>query len=104
MSNHYRALLIVLDGVGIGSLPDAEQYGDQGADTLGHVLGALPKLQLPTLQRLGLGNIRQIAHLQPDPQPVAAYGKMQERAVGKDSTTGHWEMCGVIAEKPFKTF
>lgn len=96
-----RALLIVLDSVGIGSAPDADRYGDEGADTLGHLLRCVPELSLPTLGSLGLDAI---VSRHTDQPPAASYGKMSERSAGKDSTTGHWELAGVILEKPFATF
>ncbi|HWE93537.1 MAG TPA: phosphopentomutase [Tepidisphaeraceae bacterium] len=98
-----RALLIVLDSVGIGHAPDAAEYGDEGADTLGHLLDRVPGLKgaLPNCWKLGLGNI-----LNPDPveAPVAAYGRMRPQSAGKDSTTGHWELAGVVLEEPFGVF
>jgi phosphopentomutase len=96
-----RALLIVLDSVGVGSAPDALQYGDQGANTLGHLLETQPFLRLPTLWSMGLGQIT--GSDDPSP-PRAAYGRMCERSAGKDSTTGHWELAGVILDRPFATF
>lgn len=96
-----RALLIVLDSVGIGSAPDAARYGDEGADTLGHLLNCVPELKLPTLWSLGLGAI---VSQQADRNLSASYGRMCERSAGKDSTTGHWELAGVILSEPFATF
>src|SRR5438045_2398915 len=96
-----RALLMVLDSVGIGAAPDAERYGDRGSNTLGHILEACPDLRLPTLWSLGLGQILDRA---PVGQPRASYGRMQERSAGKDSTTGHWELAGVILDEPFALF
>ena len=94
---------IILDGVGIGEQPDAAAYGDEGSDTLGHVLGQ-QKPSLPNLQRMGLGNIRSFAAVPPTEMPSAMYGRMQERSAGKDSTTGHWELAGVQLEEPFPTY
>ena len=94
-----RALLLILDGVGCGAAPDAEHYGDSSADTLRHVLQACPDLQLPHLWSLGLGRV-----LGFDAAANACHGIMHPRAAGKDSTTGHWELCGAILEKPFATF
>ena len=96
-----RALLIILDSVGIGHAPDAARYGDEGADTLGHLLEYDPSLHLPALWSLGLGNI--IAH-DPAAHPQASFGQMREVSAGKDSTTGHWELAGVILREPFATF
>lgn len=99
-----RVVLIVLDGVGVGALPDADLYGDADADTLGHVAAACGGLQLPHLQRLGLGNIRPLAGVAPASAPAAAFGRMRERSAGKDTTTGHWELAGLIQTEPFPTF
>ena len=99
-----RAVLIVLDSVGVGELPDAAAYGDTGSNTLGNLKNAYPALALPNLCRLGLGNIPGAQALGPVAQPRGAFGKMAEKSHGKDTTTGHWEMAGVITEKPFPTF
>jgi len=100
----HRVILITLDGVGIGAQPDAADYGDSGADTLGHVAEACGGLRLPNLARLGLGNIAPVAGVDPAVAPVAACGRMLERSAGKDTTTGHWEIAGLIQEKPFPSF
>jgi phosphopentomutase len=105
-----RAAIIVLDGLGIGPAPDTSLYGDAGSDTLGNVARAVEagggSLQLPNLERLGLGRCRPggIAGLARDGTPTAAYGVAQPASAGKDSTTGHWEICGVLLEKPFRTY
>nr|WP_320116739.1 phosphopentomutase [uncultured Desulfuromonas sp.] len=99
-----RVVLIVLDGVGCGALPDAEHYGDRGANTLAHVAEQDGALVLPTLQRLGLGNIVAMPGVAPAPAPEAAWGRMAEQSAGKDSTTGHWEIAGAILQQPFATF
>ncbi|MDT8419696.1 MAG: phosphopentomutase [Desulfuromonadales bacterium] len=99
-----RVLLIILDGVGVGALPDAGAYGDTGCATLPHVATAVGGLQLPHLQQMGLGNIVPLAGVAPAASPVAAWGRMGQRAVGKDSVVGHWELAGVIQEQPFATF
>jgi len=98
-----RVFLIVLDGVGIGALPDAARYGDEGSDTLGHVT-ALARPALPTLQSLGLGNIVPLASVPPVAAPSAALGRMAEASAGKDSVTGHWEIAGLVLDRPFPTF
>jgi phosphopentomutase len=98
-----RALLLVLDSVGIGHAPDAEKYGDEGANTLGHILEQLPDLALRNLSRLGLTEIAGRAHASTQPY-LASYGKMQERSAGKDTTTGHWELAGAIVDVPFSVF
>lgn len=99
-----RVVLITLDGVGIGALPDAELYGDAGADTLGHVAEACGGLSLPNLQRLGLGNIHPVGGVPPAVRPEAAFGRMRERSAGKDTTTGHWELAGLVRTEPLPTF
>jgi len=99
-----RIILIVLDGVGIGALPDAEKYGDRDAATLQHVARATGGLRLPQLAQLGLGKIASIAGVENVSAPTGCWGKMAERGAGKDSVTGHWELTGVILEQPFATF
>lgn len=99
-----RVILIVLDSVGIGALPDAGKYGDEGANTLLHVAEAVGGLKLPNLERLGLGNIISVPGVKAAASPQAAYGRMKEQSAGKDTTTGHWEISGVILEKPFPTY
>lgn len=103
-SNTGRAIWIVLDGVGVGALPDAASYGDSGAATLQHVAAACGGLHLPHLAGLGLGHLAEIAGVAAVPAPCGAYGRMQEIAPGKDSTTGHWELAGVVQDPPFATF
>lgn len=99
-----RVLLLVMDGVGAGELPDAEDYGDTGSCTLGNLAEAVGGLNLPTLCKLGLGNIIPIAGVPPVDKPAAAYGKMTMLSSGKDTTSGHWEMTGVILDKSFPTY
>ncbi|MFA0783872.1 phosphopentomutase [Fervidibacter sacchari] len=99
-----RAILFVLDGVGIGELPDAADYGDEGSNTLANMAKAVGGLNLPNLQRMGLGNIERIEGVPPAEKPIACYGKMREVSAGKDTTTGHWEIAGIIREKPFPTY
>jgi phosphopentomutase len=99
-----RAAIIVLDGLGIGPCPDQAAYGDAGSDTLGNVARAVGGLRLPNLERLGLGKCRSIPGLAPGVSPKAAYGVALPKSQGKDSTTGHWEICGVILERPFRTY
>ena len=98
-----RIVWIVLDSVGIGEMPDAEAYGDQGSDTLGNIARNRP-LRLPNLCRLGLANIKPLAGLAPDPAPLGAYGRAALASPGKDTTTGHWEMAGIHLAKPFPLF
>ena len=94
----------MLDGLGIGATPDQAEYGDVGSDTLGNVARATPALSLPNLQRLGLGNCRPLQGLAANDTPSAATGIAHPASPGKDSTTGHWELCGVVLETPFPTF
>ena len=98
-----RVLLIVLDGAGIGAMPDAPDWGDAGADTFGHILESR-KVRLPNLQRYGLGNIRPLASVPPLDQLTGSYGRCALRSNGKDTTTGHWEMAGIILERAFPTY
>lgn len=102
-----RAILIVMDGCGVGAAPDAEEYGDFGENTpntLGHLAQAVGGLQMPTFQQLGLGNILPLKGMPPAETPHASFGKAQPRSKGKDSVTGHWEMMGIITETPFPTY
>ncbi len=99
-----RVFLVVLDGVGIGELPDADRYGDRGSNTLGHVAESVGGLKLPTMERLGLGNLLDVQGVRPLRDTRGARARMTERSAGKDSTTGHWEMAGIIVEQPFPTY
>jgi phosphopentomutase len=102
-----RAALIVLDGLGIGPAHDQADYGDSGSDTLGHALewaAAQGEVGWPALEALGLGNCARLAGLPPAATPRAAFGTAQPRSPGKDSTTGHWELCGLVLPAPFPTF
>ena len=99
-----RFIVVVLDGVGAGELPDAAAYGDAGSSTLTNLARAVGGLRLPNLQRLGLGNIVPIEGAPPQPAPAASYGRMREASPGKDSVTGHWEMMGVVLRRPFPTY
>ena len=102
-----RAAIIVLDGLGIGPAPDTAAYGDEGSDTLGNVARAVGGLKLPNLEGIGLGKCRDgsvIPGLAPGVSPTAAYGIAQPASAGKDSTAGHWEICGVLLKKAFRTY
>jgi phosphopentomutase len=98
-----RVVLMVLDSAGIGEMPDAAAWGDAGADTLGHILESR-KVSLPNLQKLGLGNIRPLSGLPPIDNPHGGFGKCALKSNGKDTTTGHWEMAGIVLKKAFPTF
>lgn len=99
-----RVILIVLDSVGIGELPDAHLYNDCGSNTLGHIAQYYPTLHLPNLTAMGLGNIDTSNLLEKTNTPTASFGKAMEQSAGKDTTTGHWEISGVVLEKPFPVF
>jgi phosphopentomutase len=96
--------IIVLDGVGVGELPDAGLYGDYGSNTLSNIASALDGLNLPNLQKLGIGNVIYIKGLNKIDHPIASFGKMNELSKGKDSTTGHWELSGLFVDTNFDYF
>ncbi len=104
MSSFKRVFLIVLDSVGIGEAPDAKDYDDEGADTLGHIAEHLNGLNMPNMRMLGLGNIKEMKGIEKSKNPLAHYTKMQEASVGKDTMTGHWELMGLHINQPFRTF
>lgn len=101
-----RAIIVVLDSVGIGELPDAKDFGDVGSNTLVNIMKVRPQTELKNMSALGLGNIQgeDIHLLGKTDAPLGAFGKMAEKSIGKDTTTGHWEMAGIITAKPFPTF
>jgi phosphopentomutase len=99
-----RVILIVLDSVGIGALPDADRYGDAGSDTLGNLARELGGIALPNLGRLGLGNTHPTLGVPPEQTPLAAYGRMAEQSAGKDTTIGHWEIAGIVSPSPLPTY
>jgi phosphopentomutase len=98
-----RAIVIVMDSVGIGELPDADAYGDRGSNTLGNIARRVP-LRVPTLRSLGLDRLVALGGTPPDGEARAAIGRMAEASAGKDSVTGHWEMMGVVLDRPFPTY
>jgi len=98
-----RVFLTVLDSVGVGELPDADVYGDRGSDTLGNLSRRI-RLHLPTLRSLGLPRVARVEGMAPVEAPLGAFGRMAERSPGKDSVTGHWEIAGVVLDRPFPTF
>ena len=103
MTEINRVTIVVLDSVGIGALPDADKYGDEGANTLVHIAEEMDGLELPNMAELGLGKITEIKGV-PAKSAKGAYGKMQEKSGGKDTTTGHWEIAGIVLDEPFRTY
>jgi phosphopentomutase len=99
-----RVVLIVLDGVGVGELPDAAAFGDAGTNTLAHVADAVGGLTLPSLEALGLGHVGEFAGIRRVSEPDGCFGKMAELSNGKDTTVGHWEISGLVQEVPFPTY
>jgi phosphopentomutase len=99
-----RVFIIVLDGVGVGEMPDAAEYGDKGSNTLVNLARAVGGLDLPHLESLGLGNIADIPGIERTAAPLASFGRMEELSKGKDTVTGHWEMMGIINHTPFPTY
>ena len=99
-----RVVLIVLDSVGVGALPDAARFGDDGSDTLGNTARAVGGLRLPHFRELGLGNIHPVPGVAPVARPCGAYGRMAESSAAKDTTIGHWELAGVVSPVAFPTF
>ncbi|MCB0660606.1 MAG: phosphopentomutase [Saprospiraceae bacterium] len=104
MMKDRRVILIILDSVGIGALPDAHLYNDDGAHTLGHIFEQYPQIHIPHLLSLGLGNIDGQNNIPKVDNPKAHFGKLMEASAGKDTTTGHWEIAGTILQKPFPVF
>jgi phosphopentomutase len=98
-----RVILIVFDSVGCGELPDAGDYGDIGSDTLGNIARRIP-LSVPQLRSLGLARVSTVNRVEPEPVPAGAFGRMAEASPGKDSVTGHWELMGLVLERPFPVF
>lgn len=99
-----RAMLIIMDSVGIGAAEDSYLYGDEGCNTLKHIAAAVGGLSLPNLQALGLGNLEDLLGVPPVAKALGAYGKLVESSRGKDTTTGHWEMMGIVLKHPFPTY
>ncbi|WP_274309636.1 phosphopentomutase [Solibacillus daqui] len=96
--------VIVMDSVGIGEAPDADKFGDVGSHTLGHIAEKMNGLNMPTMEKMGLSNIRELQGIAKSESPAAYYGMMQEASVGKDTMTGHWEIMGLNIDKPFKVY
>jgi phosphopentomutase len=104
MNTVERVIVIVLDSMGVGELPDAAEYGDEGSNTLANTAQAVGGLSLPHMQQLGLGHITSIEGVPPYDEPLGAYGRMAEASAGKDTTTGHWEMTGIYSPRPLPTY
>ncbi|MBU5306608.1 phosphopentomutase [Clostridioides mangenotii] len=99
-----RVIWIIIDSVGIGELPDADKFGDVGANTIGNIVKSQGDINMPNIVDMGIGNIDGVDFLEKADKPAAAFGKCAEISQGKDTTTGHWEMAGIVVDKPFKTF
>ncbi|CEI73677.1 MULTISPECIES: phosphopentomutase [Romboutsia] len=99
-----RVVWIVIDSVGIGALPDSKKFGDEGVNTLGNIIKTHKDIKIPNLLKLGIGNIDEVDFVEGVDSPIGCFGKCEEISQGKDTTTGHWEMTGVLVETPFKTF
>lgn len=104
MRKYKRIFLVVIDSLGIGAMKDAVEYGDAGADTLGHIDQTVKELKLPAMEKLGLGNLCTLSHVAPSDHPLGYYARLNEASLGKDTMTGHWEMMGLHITTPFKTF
>ena len=103
MKHTKRVFLIVLDSFGIGAAPDAADFGDKGADTLGSIAKS-GKLHIPNLTAMGLGNIDGVSAIDKTAAPTASVARLREKSRGKDTTTGHWEIAGIISERPMPTY
>ena len=102
--NVNRFIVIVLDSVGIGEAPDAADFGDVGSHTLGNIARVTGGLNLPNIEKMGLGNIAILQGVDPQTEPTAVYGKLTEISAGKDTTTGHWELMGIELKRPFPLY
>ena len=104
MKKYNRVFVIVMDSLGVGPMPDSPDFGDVNVNTLGHISEAVESLEIPNLQKLGLANIIPLRQVSAVDEPMAYYGKLREKSLGKDTMTGHWEMMGLEVTTPFKTF
>lgn len=104
MKRYKRIFTIVLDSLGIGEMADSEKYGDVGVNTLGHIAEHTKDLHIPNLQKLGIANLCELTNIPSVANPIGRYTKLNERSLGKDTMTGHWEMMGIYTDKPFQTF
>ena len=104
MMQYKRIFTIVIDSLGIGEMADSKEYGDVGVNTLGHIAEQTEDFKIPNLQKLGMANLCQLKGVEPVKQPLGKYAKLNEKSLGKDTMTGHWEMMGIYTDKPFQTF
>lgn len=104
MKKYKRIFTIVLDSLGIGEMSDSSEYGDVGVNTLGHIAEQTTSLCIPNLQRLGIANLCELKNVSPVKRPIGRFAKLNEKSLGKDTMTGHWEMMGIYTDKPFQTF
>ena len=104
MKNYERIFVIVLDSLGVGAMQDSPDYGDINVNTLGHISETVESLEIPNLRSLGIGNLLPLKNVDPVENPLGYYGKLNEKSLGKDTMTGHWEMMGLEVKVPFKTF
>lgn len=104
MKKYKRIFTIVLDSLGIGEMSDSKDYGDIGVHTLGHIAEYTEDLNIPNLQKLGIANLCELKGVEPVERPLGKFAKLNEKSIGKDTMTGHWEMMGIHTEKPFQTF
>lgn len=104
MRKYRRIFTIVLDSLGIGEMKDSSQYGDVGVNTLGNISEQTNDLRIPNLQKLGIANLCELKHVSPVGEPIGKYAKLNEKSLGKDTMTGHWEMMGIYTDRPFQTF
>ncbi|MFA8435404.1 MAG: phosphopentomutase [Marinifilaceae bacterium] len=104
MNKIQRATIVVLDSAGVGYLPDAKEFGDEGSNTIGNIANHCDGIHLPNMQKLGLGNLTKIEGVAPTNEAQGAYGRAAEASKGKDTTTGHWEIAGVELDRPFPTY
>ena len=104
MRKYKRIFTIVLDSLGIGEMKDSSEYGDINVNTLGHIAENVEVLRIPNLQKMGIANLCQLKGVEPVEKPLAKFAKLNEKSLGKDTMTGHWELMGIYTDKPFQTF
>lgn len=104
MKKYKRIFLVVLDSLGVGAMPDSENFGDVGVDTFGHIAEKMDNFNIPNLKKMGIGNLHSMKGIEKCEKPIAKYCKLREKSLGKDTMTGHWEMMGLYITKPFQTF